>query len=194
MNARPRRARLAAFAAAALTPVLLVAAPASAHTDLVETEPGVDATVNSGTSSVLLAFSDQVFPELAEATVTGADGADRLAGDPIVDGGRVLLPLEPLAEAGAYTVTYRVVASDGHAVEGTYDFTLSDAGAAEAGSVTTPVASDDPFDDAHDVGPQFEDPSGLPVPSWSIAGAGGLGLVVLLRLAARRRDAEEARA
>ncbi len=165
----------------------LAAPVARAHTEVVETTPSADASVDSGTASVLLSFSDRVLPDVVEASVTDATGRDHVVADPIVDGGRVLLPLEPLDDAGHYTVTYRVVAADGHAVTGSYGFDLSAQGAASADRVSTPTADGDPFDAAHAVGPQYGDPAGLPLPAWVVVGGGALGLVVLLRLAAGRQ-------
>lgn len=108
----------------AVTASLLVAAPASAHTRLDRAAPAPDAVVDPGVAEVVLDFTGQVRPELSTVVVTGPEGSGT-AGAPVTRGTDVVQPLAPPLASGSWTVTYRVVAEDGHPVSGTFAFTVT---------------------------------------------------------------------
>jgi len=115
------------------TAVLVFAAsPASAHTSLIDVQPGEGDTVREGTT-VSLTFSDALLDLGTEISVTDSTG------DPISlevqrpDPASVAATLPALA-AGAVTVSWRVVAGDGHPIVGTLAYV------AEAPSVPEPAA------------------------------------------------------
>jgi hypothetical protein len=77
-------------------------------------------------------------------TVVGPAG-DRWEGSPVtVLNNTVSAPVNPLGPAGGYTIAYRVISADGHAVEGTTTFTLTAAGSGtpNPASADTATASD----------------------------------------------------
>jgi hypothetical protein len=112
------------FATAAL--VILAAAPASAHTSLIDVQPGEGDTVTEGTT-VSLTFSDALLDLGAEFSVVDSGG------DPVSldvdrpDPASVAATLPALA-AGPVTVSWRVVAKDGHPIEGTLAYVAEGVG------------------------------------------------------------------
>lgn len=129
--------------AAALTTLLLTlllgllgAVPASAHDTLEGSDPADGATVATVPASVTLTFNEEVQNFSPVIQVTGPDGANWADGDPTVAGVDVSVPIKAGAPAGAYTVAYRIVSSDGHPVTGELAFTAeaAAAGAAPASS------------------------------------------------------------
>jgi methionine-rich copper-binding protein CopC len=111
---------LAVFALATIA--LLWPSPAWAHTRLESTEPAADDTVDEPFETVLLVFSQAVSDEFAEVAVTDPAG-NRLDEDtPVIDGARVEQAVAALEEQGEYTVEWRVVANDGHPLEGSFTF------------------------------------------------------------------------
>ena len=107
----------------ALALVVSSAVPALAHTTLVRAEPGVKSVLATCPSRVYLVFSEPLEPGLARIDVDGVKLTT--SGDPR-DVHAVMAPIAcPLP--GAHKVTWHVVSADGHAVNGTYTFTVSGA-------------------------------------------------------------------
>ena len=114
---------------------------ASAHTSLVSTQPPDGATVDTAPTAVELVFS-QSPGGVGPITVTGPDGTVVSTGSPTQDGARVSQPLGELPGPGRYTVSYQVLASDGHRLTGTFSFTSTAAGAdPSATTVSTTFAA-----------------------------------------------------
>ena len=134
-----RVAGLLATLLATLAVLCGVAPPAQAHTELVAATPQPGSVVSGRTTAVELGFSERLLPDLAAVRVEGEDGVDHVVGDPVVDGGTLVVRLRPLSRTGTYTVDYRVVAADGHEVEGSYDFRFQAPAPAAA-----PASTDDP--------------------------------------------------
>lgn len=111
------------------------AAPASAHTSLVGIDPAEGATVAAG-GSITLTFSEALLTIGAEATVTDAAGAVTKLDVtfPTTTSAQVTLPS---VSGGNLTLAWRVVAGDGHPVEGTLSYVAD----APAGPPASPSAS-----------------------------------------------------
>lgn len=94
-----------------------VAVPASAHTQLIGVDPAEGATV-AADGTVTLTFSEDLLAIGAEATVTDSAGvATKLeVRFPTPSSAQVVLPS---MAGGNLTLAWRVVAGDGHPVEGT---------------------------------------------------------------------------
>lgn len=120
---------------------VLGASRASAHTDLVGSDPEPGASRADAVSAVTLTFNASVLPELTEIVVRDPRGKNHATGEPAVLGSRVSVPVTGLATPGSYHVAYRVVAADGHPITGTYSFHVS-AKAARDASVTRASAAD----------------------------------------------------
>lgn len=137
-----------AVVAAALIAVFGFAAPAAAHTAPIPGGvPADGATVDTAPKQVTIEFAGQLLTDGAAAEIstdaTGA-GKDWTAGAPTVDGTTLTIPVDPEIPAGTYTVTFHVVAEDGHAISQSSTFTY--APAADAGSAPadeTPSATAD---------------------------------------------------
>lgn len=127
----------AVLATAAFTGFTLVtsigAAPASAHTVLVSSDPPADATLTAGPARVSATFNEELQTTFAAMTVVGPDGNLWSSGDPELRGPVAAVAVRPLGPAGRYTVNYRVTSTDGHVVSGSWSFTLSVAGTGTPG-------------------------------------------------------------
>jgi methionine-rich copper-binding protein CopC len=114
------------FARALLAALLLAAAavPVGAHAELLASEPAAGATVPAGLREMTLTFSEPIGE--GSQVVVYAEQFEAVAG--VVSGveGPVLHVLftSALGE-GVYTVQWTAVGTDGHPVEGTYQFAVS---------------------------------------------------------------------
>lgn len=122
-----------AAAAVAIIAALAVAAPASAHDELVSSTPAADSQLTAAPTEVVLTFSNNLL-SLDEnsgtaMTVSDPSGEDWVAGEPVITADTVTVPLAEGMPNGAYMVTWQVVSSDGHPTSGEYSFSLA---AAEA--------------------------------------------------------------
>ena len=115
--------RTAIVAAALATMTALSGARPAFHLHLVKSAPAANATVAASPDSIRLWFSQR--PELAVTTVkvTGA-GSAAVALAPLATGDSavVIAPVKAAMAPGNYTVTWRTMAKDGHAIRGTFSF------------------------------------------------------------------------
>jgi len=134
-------ARLSAGPALAGLLLLSTATAASAHDELVGSDPAPGAELHVAPPAVRLDFSADVLT--FGAAVIVADDADDTwhAGEPILDGSSVSMALDPALPDGAYEVRWRVVSSDGHPITGLVPFTVGDVAAAASsdGSASQPT-------------------------------------------------------
>ncbi|WP_296666143.1 copper resistance CopC family protein [Demequina sp.] len=176
-----RLRRAAAAVAAALLAGVLLAAPASAHTQLVASTPGEGDTV-AELPEVSLEFTEQLLELGHELVLEAPDGTTTAleVAEPVTE---VITATVPggAAQPGENVLRWRVVAEDGHPIEGIVTFTYApvapptpSVSATPAPSATTsPVASPTPSATA-------SSPSPSPVGAVGEDGAGGfpLGLIV----------------
>lgn len=102
---------------------LFLAAPASAHAGLVESDPEDGAVLDAAPESATLTFSEPLDADSTDLAFTGPSGDLIETGDPTFDGAAVTLPLA-YTEAGDYVLAYRIVSLDGHRVDGSIGFTV----------------------------------------------------------------------
>ncbi|WP_404442405.1 copper resistance protein CopC [Microbacterium marinum] len=117
-----------AVAALTLVSVFAVAAPASAHDELVGSSPAADAKLDTLPSEIVLTYPAAIMTDGAAIAVIDADGADLTTGDPVIETNTLTVPIDAAAgsaDAG-YAVEWRVVSSDGHPISGTIPFTVGD--------------------------------------------------------------------
>ncbi|WP_238011957.1 copper resistance protein CopC [Dactylosporangium sp. AC04546] len=160
------------------TATLGLAAPASAHSTLVRSDPAKGATVTTPVATVTLTFNEMVKQSRTTVTVTGPDGASYSDGAARVVDKNVLQAVRALPP-GAISVAWSTVSADGDAISGTFAFT----NAAPAPSLSpSPSAPASPT-----AAPTSASATPVPVPTssedsgsaaWWIAGAAVL--VVLL--------------
>ncbi|MGD9957583.1 MAG: copper resistance protein CopC [Candidatus Nanopelagicales bacterium] len=206
----PRRRHRTILGAAIAASILLVApfalaAPASAHDELLSTDPADGSSLASAPEAVTLTFGEDVV-ELGTAVVVVDSAGVKLADGPlVVDGAVITRPITAPTVPGEVTVSYRVVSADGHPVTGRFSFTVAEAASptpTESGSASG-SASASPSEPASPTAsgpaptssaPGVVEPSTTPVASETSGSAlpwvlGGLAVVVLAgaAVAASRR-------
>jgi methionine-rich copper-binding protein CopC len=124
---RARRLSLATLAMSVLAAlaVLSPAAPASAHDQLVSSDPAADSVVTAMPAEITLTYSAELLGDAGSnvVQVTDAAGTQLADGTAIVDGTSVVQALTGEA-SGTLTVLWRVVSSDGHPISGEFAFTV----------------------------------------------------------------------
>lgn len=191
-----RRHRAAALtgaftgALAAATALGLATAPAaSAHDVLLSSTPENGDELDTAPETVELTFSADIGDGGNAIAVNGPDGSDHASGDITIDGPDAEVGVEPLTEAGDYTVAYRMVSSDGHVIEDTIEFTLSeeavadqDAGGSGDGAGGEAAGADGSGEEAEadDASPADEaPPSTDPVSMFGPVGGAIIGIALL---------------
>ena len=213
---RARPARTATVAVAALLAALLVALTvtaltpgrAFAHAGLVSSDPAEGATLQSAPARVTLEFSEPIEAP-AYVVVTGPDSTTHQLEDPAVADAVVTQRLDPatLAAArteGAWTIAYRVVSADGHAVQGHVRFRVSSAApeVPEPGEPVSTSMPSEPTDAPSSIATPSEVASASPTPAaeaeddeprssgvYVVIGAAALLAVVAAAAQVRRRTA-----
>jgi methionine-rich copper-binding protein CopC len=188
----PSRRSAALLAVLPSLTLVLAAAPASAHTELVSGTPSPGAMVNGAISDLTLTFVSSLVAEGTQVVVRDPSGANH-AGASTTLGPQARVQLEPLTQPGTYTVTYRAVAGDGHPITGGYAFRVSGAAAAAARSIEPSASGHDGTTGATGSGAIAAGAAGTGSSSTAllIGGAGAAGLVVLLAAGAKRRPEHE---
>jgi len=178
----PRRAFGAVLAA--LTGLVVLAGPATAHTELTSSSPAEGASLTSAPAEVRLTFEEPVTLPPEAVKVTGRDGTAWTVGTPTVSGAVVTAPVTPSGPPQAYTLTWKVIAKDGDNLTGTVHFT-----------VTTAASSAAPTTAASTVQAQSPAPvavdTGIPGWIWTVVVIAGLLAVIVVglrQLLGRRKD------
>ncbi|WP_419838900.1 copper resistance protein CopC [Candidatus Poriferisodalis sp.] len=128
---------------------LVIQAPAAAHTGLDTSQPADGETADDPVSQISLTFNRPVEPAGSGVAVFDEHGDERRpASLNSADRQTWLLNFEPPLSGGQFEVSWRVVAEDGHVVEGSFGFTVAgspDPSAASTGEASN--ASDREFPD-----------------------------------------------
>ena len=140
------RRLVTALCAIALTGVCTITPlpTASAHSNELESSPAANEVVTVLPKDVVITFDEPLLDAGAAMAVTGPDGTVVSQEPPRVKGKTLSTALSTgLAGpslAGTYLVAYRVVSQDGHAVKGTFEFSV-DSGDQPAGTASVPASS-----------------------------------------------------
>lgn len=198
--ARPgsrRLVRVITVFAAVLTfaALLLVAGPASAHDQLLSSDPKDGATLDEHPASISLTFSSAPLDTGIEVALVGPDGVTAQGQDIQVDDKVVTAQLAEDLPAGRYDVAWHVVSSDGHPIDGEFSYvveaaaepTASPSGEATEGAESTEDAT--PAAEAEPTAPSELAGAGNGAGTSGLAVSGGivaavlvvLGLVVMMR-------------
>ena len=102
-----------------------LAAPATAHDRITGSDPADGSELAVSPTQIALTFSDEIQAVGGQVLLVDAAGTQVVAGVPAVDGTSATLTVPTLAN-GPYTVTWRVVSSDGHPIDGTFGFSVAD--------------------------------------------------------------------
>lgn len=119
---------------------VVAAVPAGAHAGLVDSDPADGATVDQLAGEVTLTFSEEVRGPVT-VVVTDPDGTGLQDGDAVVDGPRVVQPVERATVAGLHTIAYRVISADGHPITGQVRVTVEATSSEDGVPDPTPSAS-----------------------------------------------------
>jgi copper transport protein len=133
-----------AVAAAALVS-LAAAAPASAHSTLIATEPAEDSVVEHSPKRVVLRFDEPVDTALGAVRVYDGSGA-QVSADGILRPApeRVAARIDGELEQGTYTVAWRVISADSDPINGAFVFHVGAPGPQPSG-IAAQVLEDSPF-------------------------------------------------
>ncbi|MEV0868706.1 copper resistance protein CopC [Brachybacterium paraconglomeratum] len=200
-RASVRPAALAALFAALLAALLALGAPAQAHDTLLESDPADGATLETSPEAITLTFSADVLEVSPLVRITDESGEQLAEVTPSVDGPVATATLEEPLPAGTSTVQWRVVSSDGHPIEGTFEVTVEQDAAAEE-TTEAPAEESSPAEESAPAGTTTpaeedeqataeaaEDESGSSMtPLLIVLGVVVVGAVVAVLLIMRRRD------
>ena len=164
----PRHLAIAAVLSAAA--VLAIAAPAAAHSSIIDSTPAEGAEITEAPEF----FSVTANEDLADLTGSGEGfalhvvfvptGEDVSTGELTIDGPTLSTPGVPL-EPGQYLLEYQVVSADGHPVSGQIAFSV-------AGEAVVPPADPEP---QPEVAPPGTDPMPIEIMPISAVEAGPPG-------------------
>lgn len=200
-RASVRPAALAALFAALLAALLALGAPAQAHDTLLESDPADGATLETSPEAITLTFSADILEVSPLVRITDESGEQLAEITPSVDGPVATATLEEPLPAGTSTVQWRVVSSDGHPIEGTFEVTVEQDAAAEE-TTEAPAEESSPAEESApaettapaEEGEQAtaeaaEEESGSSMtPLLIVFGVAVVGAVVAVLLIMRRRD------
>lgn len=195
-----RPALLAALFATLLAALLMLAAPAQAHDTLLESDPADGATLETSPEAITLTYSADILEVSPLVRITDESGEQLAEITPSVDGPVVTAALEEPLPAGTSTIQWRVVSSDGHPIEGTFDVTVEQDPAAEATAEPTeqsgaaeessPAETAAAAEGTASTTAEGEDEDGgsSMMPLLVILGVAVVGAVVAVLVIMRRRD------
>lgn len=140
--ARRGRARLLFAFAALAASLVLVPTGASAHSELVASNPSDDSVVDFVPDHVVLEFVDPVGVGNDSVQVVGPDGEDRAIGVLGSDQGRLVsVVVGSGGKRGSWQIRYRVLGADGHAVSGRVDFSVGKPSGGLGGLELSPLSA-----------------------------------------------------
>ncbi len=137
---------LALLAAGAL--VLATTTSASAHSELLESNPADGAELDEAPGEITLRYNENIESIGALVVITGPDGDEVQDGEPSVDGMVLTQPVSDDAPAGSYSVQWRVVSADGHPIDGEFTFEAAAPAGGESTEEATEDATEEPTEDA----------------------------------------------
>ena len=110
----------------------LLAAPATAHGDLVGGSPGPGDDVRPGGTVIQLEFADLDPEQRAYIAVAGPDDAPIPVGRASITGESMVCARSEPLEQGVHTLDYSATSTDGHRLSGRFTFEVSSDGSAPA--------------------------------------------------------------
>lgn len=125
-----------------LVSLLAPLSTAAAHDVLTETNPEDGQTLETMPEAIELTFSDTPLAIGSEVLVQDAQGTNWATGEVQIVDNTAQQAISAEAPAGQYTVTWRVVSSDSHPIEGVFRFTAE--GPAAAAPATAPAEQPSP--------------------------------------------------
>lgn len=125
--------------------LIWAAVPASAHSQLLSSDPADGAALSIAPPAVTLTFSEDLLAGATTMAIVGADGSVLLSSPVDPQGPVISLPWPAELPPGAYEVSYRVVSGDGHPVAGAISFSYqAQRSGLPAGSLPPPMTGPKP--------------------------------------------------
>lgn len=167
--------------------------PATAHDEIVSTNPADGTSLTEAPRQLELTFSGDIMEMdgANQVRVTNAAGENVTQGEPKVQGTNVTQALQASSADDTYTVAWRVVSSDGHPIQGTFTYDVGQgapatsdpkaAAQATSGTAASSATATDPVDSAT---------AGLSTPLkviLAVAAAAALGASLTVVLARTQR-------
>lgn len=154
------------------------------HDDVVSTSPSAGEVVEAGIIEVQLQYSGELMAvaQSAEIVVLNSDGELENNGCAVIDGSTAYTSID-LDLPGVHSVSWRVVSEDGHPIEGTFEFEVTNS----SGHVSSGLVPGTECDWAISELPNGEVGEGDDLPGWLywllwlLIPAGGVGLYFWLR-------------
>lgn len=135
--------RLSVAILVALVAVFCSISAASAHDELISSDPAAGATVTKSPEKIELDFSGEL-QQLAGAQTSvvalSAEDGTKIASEVTTKGKTVTVVPESKLASGTYKLVYRVVSSDGHPISDSINFTVKLPAAAASESATSAPA------------------------------------------------------
>ncbi|MPV36597.1 copper resistance CopC family protein [Georgenia subflava] len=161
-----------------------LAPAASAHDVLLESSPADGAELTEVPTEVVLTFNNELLDASQAILVTDTAGEPVTDAPTVVAGRTASVPLPELTD-GDYAVTWSVVSSDGHRIDGELGFTVA-AGSEPSAPTTTDAAPSPDEATTPDATvtveatsePEETGAAGLPMWLWLVVSVGALGGVV----------------
>lgn len=182
-----RRALAALFVA--LLAVMVPVSAAYAHDSLAESSPKDGQSLQRVPDAIKLTFTDTPIALGSEIKVQDEEGKDWGIGEVEIVDKVATQAISPDAPGGKYTVTWRVVSSDSHPIEGVFEFTAATGGPGGA-EVSSQQPVESPSAEAGSEGQVAdpdEAPTVFPTAFVVIMGAVLVVLVIIIGITARRR-------
>lgn len=187
-NATPKMKRRVLYTATAILLALLtmfITQPANAHDYVQSTSPEAAETVNRSLETVAITFSQPPLSDLDGSSlieVTSEEG-EKVSADTVTIDGATISTAVTFAGPGTYTVAWKSVSSDGHAISETYDFVWASNGPPSSTEPAVPAPTASPSESAASATPTEAPQSGAATADNSLPLVIVLVVVILVLLA-----------
>ncbi len=168
---------------------LLGPGPAAfAHDSLISSGPEDGQSLETVPGEIELTFTDTPIALGSEVQVQDEAGEDWAIGEVEIVDNVATQAISPDAPGGQYTVTWRVVSSDSHPIEGVFEFTAASGGAGGAELTSPqPVESSSAGSRSEDQVSAEEPPTTFPTSFVIVMGVVLVILVIIIGVMARKR-------
>jgi len=106
----------------------LVAPSAQAHSELVSSNPSASTTIQELPGQIELEFNEELLNLGTgnSVSIISPSGEDLGMGETSTEGTKIVRLLNTTSETGTFEVKYRVASADGHVLNGSYTFDLTE--------------------------------------------------------------------
>ncbi len=166
------------------------ATPASAHAELLGSDPATGVLLSEAPKQIVLTFSEAVGLPANPISVTGPDGSTWKIGQVTAAGPVITVPVEATGPAGEYVVDYKVISADGDEIGDKLRFALATAATPSTTSAApTTTTTTAPTTTSASAAPSAssapaDDDGGIPLVAWILGAVvlAGAGAFAGLRL------------